>query len=256
MRERSEASDLAGEAYVIIRERILRGEVAIGQVISRRKIAVELGMSFLPVSEAFLRLEFEGLLESRPRAGTRVRIPSREDVRGHYLVREALEVEAARLFADIATPEERAELLKLAVRVDAMSVQHEADRFHYLNLHSKLHRRIAECTRCPALCEAIEKTRALSSTWLCVARSFADGTTPRRHMDLMDVLVTGTREAAAAAMREHVTTSMQRALERLEPYFRARKAHGKTYSRNPKKQFTVELPVELNGQVSLESPQA
>ena len=119
MRERSEVSDLAGEAYVIIRERILRGEVAIGQVISRRKIAAELGMSFLPVSEAFLRLELEGLLESRPRAGTRVRIPSREDVRGHYLVREALEVEAARLFADIATPEERTELLKLAVRVDA-----------------------------------------------------------------------------------------------------------------------------------------
>ena len=72
MKDRQEASDLAGEAYVIIRERILRGEVAIGHVISRRKIAAELGMSFLPVSEAFLRLEFEGLLESRPRAGTRV----------------------------------------------------------------------------------------------------------------------------------------------------------------------------------------
>jgi len=256
MRERSEASDLAGEAYVIIRERILRGEIAIGQVISRRKIAVELGMSFLPVSEAFLRLEFEGLLESRPRAGTRVRIPSREDVRGHYLVREALEAEAARLFTEMATPEERAELLKLAARVDATSVQHETDRFHYLNLHSKLHRRIAESTRCPALCEAIEKTRALSSTWLCVARSFSDGTAPRRHRDLMDVLVTGDREAAAEAMREHVNTSMQRALERLEPYFRARKTHGKTYSRNPKKQFAVELAAEHSGLISIESPQA
>ena len=256
MKERSEASDLAGEAYVIIRERILCGEVAIGQVISRRKIAVELGMSFLPVSEAFLRLEFEGLLESRPRAGTRVRIPSREDVRGHYLVREALEAEAARLFTETASTEERSELVRLAVRVDAMSAQQETDRFHYLNLHSKLHRRIAECTRCPALCEAIEKTRALSSTWLCVSRSFSGGTTPHRHMDLMDVLVTGDREAAAAAMREHVTTSMQRALERLEPYFRARKTHGKSYSRNPKKQFAVELPAEHNIPVSLESPQA
>ena len=257
MKERSEGSDLAGEAYVIIRERILRGEIAIGQVISRRKIAVELGMSFLPVSEAFLRLEFEGLLESRPRAGTRVRIPSREDVRGHYLVREALEAEAARLFTETATPEERAELLKLAARVDAMSVQEETDRFHYLNLHSKLHRRIAESTRCPALCEAIEKTRALSSTWLCVARTFPNGHAPRRHIELLEVLVRGDREAAAAAMREHVTTSMQRALERLEPYFRARKTHGKTYSRNPKKQFVVEMPVEHNGSLTVESsPQA
>src|ERR1700680_1758728 len=107
MKEHSQSSTLAGEAYSIIRERILRGEVAIGQVISRRKVAAGLGMSFLPVSEAFLRREFEGLLESRPRAGTRVRIPTREDVEGHYVVREGLEVQAAKLFAKLAPPDER-----------------------------------------------------------------------------------------------------------------------------------------------------
>lgn len=64
MRDRRGASDVAGEAYVVIRERILRGAVAIGHVISRRKIAAELGMSFLPVSEASLRLELEGLLRA------------------------------------------------------------------------------------------------------------------------------------------------------------------------------------------------
>ena len=78
-------------------------------------------MSFLPVSEALLRLEIEGLLESRPRAGTRVRIPSPEDVQGHYVVREALEVQAAMRFTQVATPGERAELKKLAVRVDQLS---------------------------------------------------------------------------------------------------------------------------------------
>src|SRR5678810_1278025 len=88
-------SSLAAEAYEFVKQRILRGELPLGQVISRRKIAAELGMSFLPVSEALLRLEFEGLLESRPRAGTRVRIPSREDVEGHYIVRQALETQAA-----------------------------------------------------------------------------------------------------------------------------------------------------------------
>lgn len=240
MKDRSSgASDLAGEAYVIIRERILRGEVAIGQVISRRKVAAELGMSFLPVSEAFLRLEFEGLLESRPRAGTRVRIPTREDVRGQYLVREALEVEAARLFTEIATAEERAELVKLAARVDALRSQEDGNRFYYLNLHEKLHRRIAECTRCPALCDAIEKTRALSSTWLCVGKTINNGHPSRRHQDLIGVLVGNDKDASAAAMREHVITSMHRALERLEPYFRARKQHTKTYSR---KQFRIEIP--------------
>jgi hypothetical protein len=54
----------------------------------------------------------------------------------------------------------------------------------------------------------------------------------------MEVLVGMDRDASAAAMRDHVITSMQRAIERLEPYFRARKAQGKTYSR---KQFSIEL---------------
>src|SRR5215475_11789781 len=128
-------ASLASEAYEFVKQRILRGELPMGQVISRRKIAAELGMSFLPVSEALLRLEFEGLLESRPRAGTRVRIPTVEDVEGHFVVREALEVQSARLFASAATAEEKAELLKLAARVDLLANQPEADRFHYLSLH-------------------------------------------------------------------------------------------------------------------------
>src|SRR5216110_1016378 len=120
MKESTAPASLAAEAYEFVKRRILCGDLSMGQVISRRKIAAELGMSFLPVSEALLRLEFEGLLESRPRAGTRVRIPSREDVRGHYIVREALEVQAAMLFAFVATAGERTELRKLAARVDAL----------------------------------------------------------------------------------------------------------------------------------------
>src|ERR687888_628079 len=114
-------ASLAAEAYEFVKQRILRGQLPMGQVISRRKVAAELGMSFLPVSEALLRLEFEGLLESRPRAGTRVRIPSPEDVKGQYVVREALEVQAAIRFAQFATDHERGELRRLAERVDALA---------------------------------------------------------------------------------------------------------------------------------------
>ncbi len=240
MRKPRESDSLSGEAYVIVRERILRGELAIGQVISRRKLAVELGMSFLPVSEALLRLEHEGLLESRPRAGTRVRVPTREDVMGHYVVREALEVQAAMLFAEIATDEKRLELLKLAARVDALSVQTDGNRFVYLSLHEKLHRRIAESARCPALCDAIDQTSALASTWLCAVRAPSPECPAQRHQDLVRVLASGDPAAAAAAMREHIRSSMQNTIERLEPYFRLRKKYAGTFSRTGKTQFSVE----------------
>jgi DNA-binding GntR family transcriptional regulator len=232
MNESQESVSLASEAYDVVRDRILRGELPIGKVISRRKLATELGMSLLPISEAFMRLEIEGLLESRARAGTRVRIPTEQDVRGHYVVRQALEAESAWLFAEVATARERVELQRLAGRVDALSTQTEGNRFVYLSLHEKLHRRIAECTRCEILCEAIEKNHVLASTWLCVARQASPGQSPRRHQDLIEVLASGDPVAAAEAMRAHINSALQNTLQRLEPYFRLREANGKTYVRS------------------------
>ncbi|MEQ1945908.1 MAG: GntR family transcriptional regulator [Bryobacteraceae bacterium] len=244
MKANSESSSLAAEAYSVIRDRIMRGEVAIGQVISRRKVAAELGMSFLPVSEAFLRLEFEGLLESRPRAGTRVRIPNQEDVFGQYVVREGLEMQAAKLFTENATLEERSELQKLAARVDSLSAQPETDRSVYVNLHEKLHHKIAEYARCPALSMAMEKTCALSSIWFCIDRFYQASSTGRRHQELLDALCTGDPEAAAQAMRSHILTSRDRMLQALEPYFRLNAEQGQTYSRGGRKRSVADPATE------------
>src|SRR4029077_189129 len=132
------------------------------------------------------------------------RIPSREDVNGHYLVREILEAEAARRFADHATKAERAGLIRMAAKVDALAAK--KDRGPYLALHHRLHSRIAECARCAALSNVIEQTCALSSTWFCLLpHSIAPAT--HRHRDLAKALVTSTPDEAAAVMREHVRYS-------------------------------------------------
>jgi DNA-binding GntR family transcriptional regulator len=238
----SQAPTLSGEAYAIIRERILRGEVAVGQVISRRRLATELGMSLLPVNEAFQKLEFEGLLESRPRAGTRVRIPSREDVEGHYVVREALEVQAARLYAKFSTPEERTAMLKLATRVDAMSAATETNRAIYLTLHERLHHQIAVYGRCRSLCDAIEKTCALSSIWLCAGPPRSDGHNGlNRHRDLMEALSRGDPDRAAEAMGRHITSSRDSIIERLEPWFQLGDISGQAFARSARRR---NLPIQ------------
>src|SRR5262245_5786493 len=95
---------LAEAAYFAIRDGILRGQLRPGAPLSRRRLAVELSMSVLPVSDALRRLEEDGLVESRARAGTRVKIPSEHEVRELYELREALESQTARLFAERATP--------------------------------------------------------------------------------------------------------------------------------------------------------
>ena len=241
MRSGAIATTLSSEAYHIIRQRILRGEVVIGQVISRRKLAAELGMSFLPISEALQKLEFEGLLESRPRAGTRVRIPSRQDVYGHYVLREALEVQAARLFCEVATTEQRDELKRLAIRVDGLAAASDAARIDFLTHHERFHRRIAECSRCPSLVDAIEKTHALSSTWLCVAKPDPTNLAPGRHESIAAALCGIDPLAASESMRAHIVQARELLLKRLEPYFKLLRSRPKTFSRNPKL-FAMPLP--------------
>ena len=230
MRASAETASLAAEAYTVVRQRIARGELVLGQAVSRRQLAAELGMSFLPVTEALLRLEFEGLLESRPRAGTRVRIPSQQDVEGNYVVRQALETQAAILFSQVATAAERSELRRRAARVDALSMK--SDRSMYVTLHLKLHHRIAECARCEALREAIERTHAMAMIWFCVMRKPSPDDSPRRHRDFVDEILTGDTARIAAAVGEHLAIGKAHTLELLEPYFRLHTAGSRRFSRS------------------------
>jgi DNA-binding GntR family transcriptional regulator len=62
---------LSDHAYEQIRKEILSGELGMGDILSRRRLAVRLKKSFLPITEALKRLEVEGLVESRLRTGTR-----------------------------------------------------------------------------------------------------------------------------------------------------------------------------------------
>jgi DNA-binding GntR family transcriptional regulator len=218
-----------------MRGRILRGEFALGQVISRRKVAAELGVSFLPASEALLRLECDGLLETRARAGTRVRIPSRQDVLGHFVVREALEVQAAMMFAARSTAEEKAGLRKLAIELDVRG-QEDGDALAWRTLHEELHLRIAECARCGALSEAVGRSSALASAWAGAMRASAPEHPTGHHSELVKVLTAKRPAVAGEAMRTHIRVNMDQAMLSLEPWFQRQKQYTHTFSRTLRKE--------------------
>ena len=97
MKNRKSGQTLAQLVYQQLRDKMLRGDLKFGTPLSRRALASELGMSLIPVSEAMQRLEMDGLVESWPRVGTRVTVPTVEDIRDFVILREALEAQAARL---------------------------------------------------------------------------------------------------------------------------------------------------------------
>ena len=83
----------------------------------------------------------------------------------------------------------------------------------------------------------VEKTHALDSTWLCVARPSPTNQPPRRaHQDLVEGLCTGDPNTAAEAMRKHIAGSMQNTLKRLEPYFHLQVTNGNIFARSVKRQ--------------------
>jgi GntR family transcriptional regulator, rspAB operon transcriptional repressor len=146
----------------------------LGAPLSRRKLAQNLKMSFIPISDALQRLENEGLVESKPRVGTRVKIPTEDDVRDRYILREALETQAARLFSVRASEEEKQELVRMASHLDRLyevCANETSEPDFLFSVHTyHLHLRIAEATGSKALRDAIEMKQVLISTGFMILR--------------------------------------------------------------------------------------
>ena len=87
---------LRDETVDELRRLILSGEVAPGERLSELSISERLGVSRLPVREAFRRLEAEGLLQSLPRRGVRVAELDGDELSIVREVRIALELIAVR----------------------------------------------------------------------------------------------------------------------------------------------------------------
>ena len=169
---RKHGRSLADTAYDAVREAILRGQLKPGAPLSRRRLADELRMSVIPVTDALRRLEEDGLVESRPRAGTRVRIPSQTDVRELYELREALESQSARLFAERATRADREDVRRLAKEVDTLfaRLEDESDemafRFVVHTTHVQFHMRVAELAGSGLVRQMIDRKHVLILNWM------------------------------------------------------------------------------------------
>ena len=212
---------LAERAYQSIRDRILRGYSPLGAALSRRQLAKELRMSFLPISQALQHLEIDGLVESKPRVGTRVRVPTREDVLERYGLREALETQAARLCADHADQSSRQELVKMGYHLDQLyaSIAGGDEDFLYSvhTYHMSFHLRVAEIGGNSLLRGAIEREQVLVFNWLFDTAAQQRSLPPNFHSKLAAALTGSTVEAADTAMRAHIRYGMDRILEAMHP---------------------------------------
>ena len=174
-------------------------------------------------------------------------IPTMKSIRGHYILREALETQAARIFTGKASPDERDEVRRLAAELDRMNSEtigeETADRerlFKVHLVHMRFHMRVAECTGCDELCQAIQKNQILVFNWLYDTALGNDAPPPGWHSELAQVLLSGDAEAADAAMRRHVRYRMDEVLMRMEPNLQFSEARLAVFSRRPRRKKNAE----------------
>lgn len=121
----------------LLREAILRGDFRPGQTLTEVSLAQQLQVSRAPVREAFRSLAKEGLLESVPYKGTRVRPLSRTDIEETYSLRGQLEAFAVTRIVNspvevnFAPLEQICQTMQqLAAKGDISGLNIEDERFH------------------------------------------------------------------------------------------------------------------------------
>jgi DNA-binding GntR family transcriptional regulator len=129
--ERVDRSLLRDQAYRILRDAIVTGEIPPGAVIRDVELAERVGLSRTPVREALARLADDGLVETKPHSWTRVTALSLREVRDALVVVRAMHELAVRLTVPVMTERHhetmRAANQRFAAALDASEVQAAID---------------------------------------------------------------------------------------------------------------------------------
>jgi DNA-binding GntR family transcriptional regulator len=104
-------STLSDKAYQVLKEKIIN--LKSGSYLSARQFANEIGMSYTPVREAFLRLQREGAIKQVPNVGFFVENIDLADLYQSYEVRECIEPFVLKKAFNRFTPENIATMRSL-----------------------------------------------------------------------------------------------------------------------------------------------
>jgi len=170
------------------------------------------------VVEAIRRLERDGLVVCHANWGAQVRTWTLADIEGIFLMREALEGIACRLFARRAGEVDRAGLAEQGRRFDAYAREGGVKECDQADVALHLH--IIRCAKCPSLYPLAENscvvvTTITNAVWAPLPPQERLGPVGV-HDDLIAALCGRDPAAAEHAGKEHVRHAFERLQMRLE----------------------------------------
>lgn len=198
-------SSVQAHIYARLREAILDGNLEPGQRLLQDELAVELAVSRMPVREALLRLEVDGLVNFHPYKGFTVVTFTLDDLKEIYFLRGVLEGTAAELSATNIKGNELEKLKTLCQRMAQGLAKGEYDEMPYLN--AEFHQSVYIAARSPRLYKMIVRL------WNSFPRSNMSVVEERaslmveEHTSIYEALSASDGEMAGTKTRQHIANA-------------------------------------------------
>jgi DNA-binding GntR family transcriptional regulator len=205
-------ANLNEQVYEMLRQRVLRRQPGPGAKLSLHELASELGVSRSPVHHALTRLVSEGLLSVKARRGYYVTPLTPATVADGYDVRLALELHAAERTVGSIGDDQLTRLREL-MEVTEAAISHEQwdtanAAFHEFQIDMAANAMLSRYYRelsVNLMMMAIRGGTIEDSEYLA-----------REHRAIVDAFDAADLDAAQAAIRAHIESGLQIALEAIE----------------------------------------
>ncbi len=196
---------IGGQVYELLRDRILRGEIAGGARLAQAPLSEEMGISRIPVRDALKRLETDGLVVG-DEIGRYTVVPfTAEDATEIYAIRRRLEGLAIETAAAAMTAEAFGEIQSLFRELGEAAQRHDVARYTEFNV--AFHMSIYEASGMPRL------VRLIRGLWLGVpplTPMVLEGRIDRsqkEHARIINALKARNSTQAAKALDRHIANA-------------------------------------------------
>ncbi|WP_264739016.1 GntR family transcriptional regulator [Cytobacillus firmus] len=195
----------------VIREAIIRGDFKPGERLKQSDLAEKMGVSRMPVREAFRKLESEGLIKLEPHKGAVVKSISIKDIEEIYALRSELEKMAVYQSVDFLTDEDISQLSSLVAEMEKAD---DADTFVQYNID--FHRLLVK------RCNWERLNTFIGTLWNGLPQQTPHlltgqiETSNTEHRKILEAVVKKDKETAANIVSEHIYRTGESLIESLK----------------------------------------
>lgn len=201
---------LVDDVRDVLTDMIMNHTFGPGERLNIDALARSLGVSPTPIREALARMEAEGLVVKEPRRSYTVApLIGLDELRSLIAFRLIVEPEAAALAAARATVEEVADLKAFARSGGSGGDGAAANRLD-MTYDAAFHDRVAALSGNPWLRDALTRLRSHLHMYRLYHHAQHSAATKPEHVAIARAVANRDPEAAAEAMRVHLSTAMRR----------------------------------------------